>query len=77
LVLTSFFRYGQTTAVAGGITSGADQLDTTDSVSDILLVITDGFDGDLTALQTASAAVAASGITALGIAYDETPGILV
>lgn len=56
---------------------GADQLDTTDDVSDILMVITDGFDGDLTALQTASAAVAAAGITTLGVAYDETPGILV
>merc|ERR1712003_445947 len=39
--------------------------------------ITDGFDGDLTALQAASGAVAAEGITTLGVAYDETPGILV
>ena len=70
-------RYGETTAIAGGITAGADQMDTSDDVSDMMIVITDGFDGDLTALQTASAAVAAEGITVLGVAYDETPGILV
>ena len=52
-------------------------MDTDDNVSDMMIVITDGFDGDLTALQSASAAVAADGITALGVAYDETPGILV
>jgi len=52
-------------------------MDTTDNVSDMMIVITDGFDGDLTALQSASAAVASNGITALGVAYDETPGILV
>ena len=42
-----------------------------------MLVITDGFDGDLIPLQVASAAAAAEGITTLGIAYDQTPGILV
>ena len=52
-------------------------MNTGDNIADFLLVITDGFDGDLTALQDASASVAAAGITALGIAYDETPGILV
>jgi len=52
-------------------------MDTTDNVSDVMIVITDGFDGDLTALQSASAAVAADGITALGVAYEEGGGLLV
>ena len=52
-------------------------MNTGDNIADFLLVITDGFDGDLGELQTASANAAAAGITALGIAYDETPGILV
>ena len=72
-----FSRYGETTAAAGGVTAGASTMDTNDNVSDMMIVITDGFDGDLSALQSASAAVAADGITALGVAYDETPGILV
>ena len=52
LILKSkFFRYGETTAVGGGITEGASQMNTNDNVSDMMIVITDGFDGDLTALQ--------------------------
>ena len=70
-------RYGETTAAAGGITEGASQMDTTDSINDLMIVITDGFDGDLSALQSASAAVAADGITAIGVAYEENGGILV
>ena len=77
LLLHIIFRYGETTAIAEGITAGANQMNTGDNIADFLLVITDGFDGDLGELQTASANAAAAGITALGIAYDETPGILV
>jgi Mg-chelatase subunit ChlD len=69
--------YGETTAAAGGVTAGADTLNTNDNVNDMMIVITDGFDGDLSALQDASSDAAADGITALGVAYDETPGILV
>ena len=76
-LLNIVIRYGETTAAAGGVTMGADQMDTNDDVTDMMIVITDGFDGDLTALQAASAAAAAEGIIALGVAYDETPGILV
>ena len=48
---SEIFRYGETTAVGGGITEGASQMNTNDNVSDMMIVITDGFDGDLTALQ--------------------------
>ena len=43
--------WGQTTSIASGISEGASQMDTNDAVSDVLLVITDGWDGDLGTLQ--------------------------
>lgn len=51
-------------------------MDTSDNVNDVMVVITDGFDGDLSSLQTASAAVATAGITAIAIGYDENGGII-
>lgn len=39
--------YEQTTAIGGGMTLGAQQLDTNDQVPDAMIVITDGWDGDL------------------------------
>ena len=39
--------YEQTTAIGGGMTLGAQQLDTNDAVPDAMIVITDGWDGDL------------------------------
>lgn len=74
--LNSLTWYGTTTAIADGITEGASQMDTTDNVNDVMIVITDGFDGDLSSLQTASAAVATAGITAIAIGYDENGGII-
>ena len=74
--LNSLTWYGATTAIADGITEGASQMDTSDNVNDVMVVITDGFDGDLSSLQTASAAVAAAGITAIAIGYDENGGII-
>ncbi|CAG5089183.1 Oidioi.mRNA.OKI2018_I69.PAR.g12117.t1.cds [Oikopleura dioica] len=74
--LNSLTWYGETTAIADGITEGASQMDTSDNVNDVMIVITDGFDGDLSSLQTASAAVATAGITAIAIGYDENGGII-
>merc|ERR1712037_260099 len=51
--LNSLTWYGTTTATADGITEGASQMDTSDNVNDVMIVITDGFDGDLSSLQTA------------------------
>jgi len=39
--------YEQTTAIGGGMTLGAQQLDTNDAVPDAMIVITDGWDGQL------------------------------
>ena len=43
--------WGSTTAIGPGISEGASQMDTNDNVSDVMLVITDGWDGDLGNLQ--------------------------
>jgi len=62
--------YEQTTAIGGGMTLGAQQLDTNDAVPDAMIVITDGWDGQLGELQTAAAAISSSGITTLAVGYD-------
>lgn len=62
--------YEQTTAIGGGMTLGAQQLDTNDDVPDAMIVITDGWDGQLGELQTAAAAISSSGITTLAVGYD-------
>lgn len=44
---TDMTWYEQTTAIGGGMTLGAQQLDTNDAVPDAMIVITDGWDGQL------------------------------
>ena len=75
-IMNSMTWYGGTTAIADGLAMAADTLDLNDLVRDAMLVITDGFDGDLEALQVSSAALAIDDVTTLGIAYDEVPGLL-
>ena len=43
--------WGQTTSINLGITEGGLQMNTNDAVSDVMLVITDGWDGQLNLLQ--------------------------
>ena len=63
--------------MAGGVTEAASQMYTNDNVNDMMIVITDGFDGDIVSLKEASAEAATAGITVFGVAYDETGAILV
>ena len=62
--------YGSTTAAAGGIDEAVNQLDTTDNVNDVMIVVTDGFDRQQVQVATAAANAASAGITALSVSYE-------
>jgi len=61
---------GGNTNMTGGVYTGASQMDTSDNVNDILIIISDGFDSYSmsNAIQAAQDA-AGSGITIMSIAY--------
>jgi len=39
--------FGDTTALAGGVSTAVAQFDTSDAINDILIVLTDGFEGNI------------------------------
>ena len=52
-------------------------MNTDDGRKDVIIIISDGFFGDLENVQTASAQCCARGITTLSIAYESNNAILV
>ena len=61
--------YGQTTASGGAIDEAVNQLDTSDNISDVIIVLTDGWDSDRGSLETAAANAAAAGVTGIAASY--------
>ena len=67
--------WGGTTALAGAVIAATNQFDTSDDVNDVMIVLTDGIDGDLDPLRTACANAQSDGITIIAVGYEIHHGI--
>ena len=73
----SIFRFGGATVMGGAMVDIAGRLDLDDDTRDAIVVISDGFFGDLDSVQITSAECCSLGISTVAIAYEANGAILV
>ena len=74
---SNYCRYGGATVMGGAMVDAAAQFNLEDDTRDVLIVISDGFFGDLDNVQMSSAECCSLGISTMAIAYESNSAILV